>query len=118
MEQYRTEDEQVEALRRWWNENGRSTLAAVVIVLAAGFGWRAWQANEVHQQQLARENLRHGRQLVRLSQRLLAVNIVGTVFVVVARDQEPIRKYHFGLLPEMMNCLYHHVCSWWRVRTC
>lgn len=53
MEQYRTEDEQVEALRRWWNENGRSTLAAVVIVLAAGFGWRAWQANEVHQQELA-----------------------------------------------------------------
>jgi predicted negative regulator of RcsB-dependent stress response len=50
VEQYRTEDEQVEALRRWWNENGRSTLAAVVIVLVASFGWRAWQANEVRQQ--------------------------------------------------------------------
>ncbi len=42
-----------EALRRWWKENGRSTVAAVVIALAAGFGWQAWQANEVRQQEQA-----------------------------------------------------------------
>lgn len=53
MEQYRTEQEQVEALRRWWNENGRSTIAAVVIALAAGFGWQAWQANQLRQQEQA-----------------------------------------------------------------
>jgi predicted negative regulator of RcsB-dependent stress response len=53
VEQYRTEEEQVEALRRWWNENGRSTLAAVVLALGAGFGWQAWQANEVRQQEQA-----------------------------------------------------------------
>lgn len=46
MEQYRTEEEQVEAVRRWWNDYGRSTIAAVVIALAAGFGWQAWQAND------------------------------------------------------------------------
>lgn len=51
MEQYRTEEEQVEAVRRWWNEYGRSTIVAVVIAVAAGFGWRAWQANQ--QQQVA-----------------------------------------------------------------
>lgn len=53
MEQYRTEEEQVEALRRWWNENGRSTVAAVVIALAAAFGWQAWQSNVKGQQERA-----------------------------------------------------------------
>tara|TARA_R110002072_G_scaffold4245_6_gene30013 strand:+ start:23154 stop:23888 length:735 start_codon:yes stop_codon:yes gene_type:complete len=53
VEQYRTEDEQVEALRRWWNENGRSIVAIIVIALAAGFGWQAWQAHDVSQQEQA-----------------------------------------------------------------
>ena len=35
MEAYRTEEEQVEALQRWWDENGRSTILAVVVALAA-----------------------------------------------------------------------------------
>ena len=52
MDQYRTEEEQVEALRRWWDENGKSTIAAIVIALAAGFGWQTWKAND----QRAQEN--------------------------------------------------------------
>jgi predicted negative regulator of RcsB-dependent stress response len=43
MESYRTEEEQVEAMRRWWSENGRSTMIAIVVALAAGFGWQGWQ---------------------------------------------------------------------------
>jgi predicted negative regulator of RcsB-dependent stress response len=46
MESYRTEEEQVEAMRRWWDENGRSILVAVVLALAAGFGWQGWQDME------------------------------------------------------------------------
>lgn len=46
MESYRTEEEQVEALRRWWDENGRSTLVGIVLVLAAVFGWQGWQRYE------------------------------------------------------------------------
>jgi len=53
VEQYRTEEEQVEALRRWWNENGRSTVAAVVIALAAGFGWQAWKGHQQGQEENA-----------------------------------------------------------------
>lgn len=53
MEQYRSEEEQVEALRRWWNENGRSTVAAVVIALTAGFGWQAWKGHQQGQQENA-----------------------------------------------------------------
>jgi len=40
---YRSDDEQVEALRRWWDENGRSTVAAIVIALGLAFGWQGWQ---------------------------------------------------------------------------
>lgn len=53
MESYRTEEEQVEALRRWWNENGRSTVAAIVIALAASFGWQGWQRHQEGQQAAA-----------------------------------------------------------------
>lgn len=43
MEAYRTEEEQVEALKRWWQENGRSTVIAVAVALSAAFGWQGWQ---------------------------------------------------------------------------
>ena len=49
MDSYRTEEEQVEALRRWWDENGRSTMVAVVVALAGGFGWQAWQDHSLEQ---------------------------------------------------------------------
>lgn len=49
MESYRTEEEQVEALRRWWDENGRSTVFAIVVVLAGTFGWQGWQRHEAQQ---------------------------------------------------------------------
>ncbi len=53
METYRTEEEQVEALKKWWEENGRSTIAAVVLALAAGFGWQGWQEHREQQAELA-----------------------------------------------------------------
>ncbi len=43
MEEYRTEEEQVEALKKWWQENGRSTIAAIIVALGLGFGWQGWQ---------------------------------------------------------------------------
>ncbi len=62
MDSYRTEEEQVEALKRWWKENGRSTVLGVVLALGLGFGWQAWQssreaaaaqASNLYQQMLA-----------------------------------------------------------------
>jgi len=43
VEQYRSEEEQVEALKKWWEENGRSTLVAIIVALGLGFGWQGWQ---------------------------------------------------------------------------
>lgn len=56
-----TEEEQVEALKRWWDENGRSTLVGVALALVAAFGWQGWQeyrqgqddaASDIYQQLL------------------------------------------------------------------
>ncbi len=41
---YETEEEQIEAIRRWWQENGRSVIAGVVIAIAGVVGWQQWQA--------------------------------------------------------------------------
>ena len=43
MESYRTEEEQVEALRRWWSVYGRSTIVAIVVALGLGFGYQGWK---------------------------------------------------------------------------
>lgn len=41
----KTEEEQVEALKNWWDENGTQLLIGIVVVLAAIFGYRSWDAN-------------------------------------------------------------------------
>ena len=46
MEDYLSEQEQVEALKKWWAENGKSVIAGIVLGLTAIFGWRAWQDHE------------------------------------------------------------------------
>lgn len=41
-----SDEEQLEALKRWWDENGTSLLTGLVIVLALFFGVRQWQASQ------------------------------------------------------------------------
>ena len=53
MDIYRSEAEQVEALKTWWAENGGSAIFGVVLGLGAIFGYRAWQAHEVAQAEAA-----------------------------------------------------------------
>lgn len=50
MADLRTEEEQIEALKNWWEENGKATIAGVVIALGGYFGWVGWdklQENKV-----------------------------------------------------------------------
>jgi predicted negative regulator of RcsB-dependent stress response len=39
----RSEEEQLEVVKRWWKENGTSLIAGVVLAAAGVFGWNAWQ---------------------------------------------------------------------------
>ncbi|WP_373079829.1 YfgM family protein [Zhongshania sp.] len=45
METFRTEEEQVEAIKRWWQENGKSTVFGIGLALAMVFGWKGWQGH-------------------------------------------------------------------------
>ena len=40
---YETEEQQVEALKKWWQENGRYLIAGVVLGLGILFGWNSWK---------------------------------------------------------------------------
>lgn len=43
MADYDTEEEQLEALKAWWKENGHAVIAGIVLGAAALFGWKYWQ---------------------------------------------------------------------------
>lgn len=43
MSAHLTEEEQLEALKRWWDENGKSLLIAVVLGVGGYMGFNAWQ---------------------------------------------------------------------------
>jgi predicted negative regulator of RcsB-dependent stress response len=47
--EYKTEEEQAEALKKWWKENGKFIIAGIVIGIGAIFGWRGYN------DQIARE---------------------------------------------------------------
>ena len=42
METYRTEEEQVEALKRWWEKNGKVVIVAGILFVAGVVGGRVW----------------------------------------------------------------------------
>lgn len=47
--QYETEEQQVEALKEWWRENGKAVIAGVVLGAAAIGGWGAFKAYQEKQ---------------------------------------------------------------------
>jgi predicted negative regulator of RcsB-dependent stress response len=49
MTAYLNEDEQVEALKKWWKENGTSIVLGVLLGFGAIFGWQGWHAYRASQ---------------------------------------------------------------------
>ena len=52
MAEHETEEEQIRALKEWWQENGRSVIAGVVIGVGTLVGWKGWN---IYQEQQAIE---------------------------------------------------------------
>lgn len=46
MSVYETEEEQLEAIKKWWDENGRAVVLGVVVAVAVVFGWRTWVGHQ------------------------------------------------------------------------
>jgi predicted negative regulator of RcsB-dependent stress response len=49
MAELRTDEEQVEAIKQWWKNNGSSLLIGIGAALAIVFGWQAWQNHQAQQ---------------------------------------------------------------------
>ncbi len=47
MSAYLSEEEQVEALKKWWKENGLSILAGAILGLGGVFGWKYWMEHRM-----------------------------------------------------------------------
>jgi len=41
-----TEEEQIESMKRWWDDNGKSTLVGIALAVTGYFGWGAYQDNQ------------------------------------------------------------------------
>ncbi len=91
MEVYNSEQEQVEAIKAWWDKNGRSALAALAIFLLSVLGWQGWND---HRNQVAETASAHYQQLLLLMQndttramesgRALIANYPGSIYAVMA----------------------------------
>lgn len=53
MAELRSDEEQLDAVKRWWKENGISLVAGAVIAAAGVFGWHAWQNYQQGQSEAA-----------------------------------------------------------------
>lgn len=52
-----TETEQLELLKKWWDEYGTAAIVGIIIALVLGFGWRYWQQHR--EQKLAHVSMRY-----------------------------------------------------------
>ncbi|MEJ2212627.1 MAG: tetratricopeptide repeat protein [Gammaproteobacteria bacterium] len=48
-----SDEEQAEALKRWWTENGKSIIAGIVIGLGLVLGWQGWSSYQTEQSEMA-----------------------------------------------------------------
>ena len=53
MSTYQTEEEQVEAIKKWWKENGKSVIGGIVLGFAIIGGWQGWQGYQRNQGEAA-----------------------------------------------------------------
>jgi predicted negative regulator of RcsB-dependent stress response len=93
MADYRTEEEQIELLKKWWRENGKVTLGSVFVALVFIVGGRIWQdrqhariesAADIYQQMLVAAEKPEGlANAAKLAEQLRA-DYSGTIYSVFA----------------------------------
>jgi len=53
VEIYETEEQRLEALKRWWRENGQSIIIGLIFGIAVILGWNFWQGHKKSQAEQA-----------------------------------------------------------------
>ena len=53
MAEMKTEEEQVEALKRWWQENGKSLILMIAVSVGGVLSWNAYQDHQTNESELA-----------------------------------------------------------------
>ena len=46
MDMYTTEEQQLDAIRKWWKANGNSVLTGIVLAISIVLGWQLWKQNK------------------------------------------------------------------------
>jgi predicted negative regulator of RcsB-dependent stress response len=73
MSTYQTEEEQVEAIKKWWKENGKSVVGGIVLGFAIIGGWQGWQSYQTSQGETASIVFDTMRQAVRSGEQAKAI---------------------------------------------
>ncbi|EPJ49614.1 MAG: hypothetical protein OFPI_24030 [Osedax symbiont Rs2] len=47
MTELRTEEEQLAAIKSWWKDNGKSLVIMIAVAVAAVYGYKAWQQQQI-----------------------------------------------------------------------
>lgn len=53
MAELRTDEEQLDVIKRWWKENGTALIAGIAIAVAGLVGWNFWQDHQASQSEAA-----------------------------------------------------------------
>jgi len=96
MADYRTEEEQIELLKKWWKENGRSTVVGAVLSISAFTGWQFWNnqqramneaAADVYQQMTVADEIPGGSENAGVLAEQLRKDYPSSVYAVFAALQ-------------------------------
>jgi predicted negative regulator of RcsB-dependent stress response len=93
---YASDDEQLDALKTWWQENGTSFLTGIAIVLALFFGVRQWQNSTVASDGAASD----------LYQQIADVSSAKMSQAVTEDDLLAVQSYYNQLKSEHENSIY------------
>lgn len=85
MDVYTTEEQQVEAIKTWWRDNGKAVVLGAIIGLGALYGWRYYQSAQTTGQAQASQSYTQvldalatdSEQAVQQAERFLAANPKG-----------------------------------------
>ena len=104
MDTYNNDDEQVAAIKKWWQQNGKSVVLGITVGVGLIVGWQAWQTHQLNagiaasaafaQVQTAVE-AQQAEPIITVAEQLIAEH-PNTVYAVLAGRQAAKQAYQQG----------------------